>query len=44
MATTDEYWAARDERDRARAHLGATADKLSALATTLRDPKGVRPL
>jgi hypothetical protein len=42
MPTTDEYYAARDERDGARAQLDAVAQKLSALASTLRDPRGVR--
>jgi hypothetical protein len=42
VATTDEYYAARDERDRAREHLQSLAQKLTALANTLRDARGVR--
>jgi hypothetical protein len=42
MPTLEEYFAARDTRDGARAQLDAIAQKLSALAATLRDPRGVR--
>jgi hypothetical protein len=42
MSSTDEFYAARDERERARAHLDSFAQKLSALANTLRNPQGVR--
>jgi len=42
MATLEEYYAARVQRDRARAHLKAIAQKLRGLATKLRDPRGAR--
>ena len=42
MATTEEYFAARDQRDATRAELEAIAHRLSELASTLRDPTGVR--
>ena len=42
MATTEECFAARDQRDSARAHLNELADHLGRLANTLRDPRGVR--
>jgi hypothetical protein len=42
MVTTDEYYAARDERERAREQLQVLAQELTALANTLRDARGVR--
>jgi hypothetical protein len=42
VATTDEYFAARDQRDGAKAELEAIAQRLSDLASTLHDPRGVR--
>jgi hypothetical protein len=42
VATLDEYFAARDQRDAARRGLNAIADQLDRLANILRDPRGVR--
>lgn len=42
MATLDEYYGAKDRVQAARQGLNAIADRLTALATTLRDPRGVR--
>jgi hypothetical protein len=42
LSSIEEFYAARDERNRARAHLDAMAGKLEALGNTLRDQRGVR--